>query len=234
MTRIRTLLAVALVGLFANAASADLIGIDQPDFGPDLNLSGQTSYSYDASTDTFTIEAAPTQYTPDLGNPGTTYVAQNVGGAAGTQTILTAEINELGELVGGTLVVTGRLINTSPPPGPVVAEGTLLTANLVQFGYLKDGANVQFDFLAELAAVDSENGLLNSDFNLSDGLIGLLLNSQSDAASSFNESFTASFNGGTASTTVDIFVPQPTTIPLLLGGAMAGLTGLRRRLGSRA
>ncbi len=184
---------------------------------PDLNSSVDITTTYDATIDAFSVTATLNQYTE---GDGTTRPA--VGPASGGVSVtLDAEIDQNGNLVGGTLVIQGRVIN-NPPPG-IFLEGTLLTATLTDFGFSGTGSQTLFEFLGTPAEVESETGLLNNEFSPTIGVI--LRPGNSTTFVDFTSDFSGNDSDGSA--TMDTFkVPEPASLTIF--GLMA-LAGRRRR-----
>ena len=132
--------------------------------------------------------------------------------------LITAEIDDFGTLIGGTLTVEG----TVPDLG--FNSGTLLTGDLTDFGYPDAGGN-PLEFLFDVTGGDVA-GLYAGTSG------GVIL-----GATGFGGSFAADFDNlmfgmpGTGAGFGDTGVPEPSTLSLLMLGLIA--TRLRRRRSAR-
>ena len=198
-------LLLLLMGLFTAPAFATPLGI-QPS-APDLSVSF-ASVSYDATSHVLSISGFPATYkdASDVSHP--------VDGGATFS--LTALIDNSGVLTpsGSSLTISGTIAALG------YNSGTLLAADLTQFGFATVGDTLEF-------YASSTGGDLSTSYGAQ---VGIIVNS-----SGYPGSWVSSFSNAFGAT-VDVTTPAPApaTLPLLvLGIAVVGVAGWRRGRGQR-
>jgi hypothetical protein len=197
---------VFVVSLLVTVSSVSASPIGLTTGYPDVNASSSIQTTYTAGTDTFHVTGFLTQFSQSSSSSHT---------ASGNYN-LTATINDSGQLVSGTLLITGSVhdLGLSSPSDP-----GLLKVSLTEFGFSGTQNSTVFEFVGNVIG-----GSLSSYY--SDGHMGIVLNP--GTGTTFTGSFAADFHGGSAGmgTTDNFGVPEPATLGLLLAG---GITLLRRR-----
>ncbi len=208
----RTLLVSLLLIFVAGPAQAALIGLTLEE--PLISYDSGGTTSYDAATDTFTVDASS--------------FGVLVGGAPwqidnGTFDI-SILVDDTGSLVGGVpgddLSITGDVEIVSLG---LDLSGVLLTGEILDFGFEdQQGVSDSFDFL--FAAT---GGAFVAEGLISTGLVGVELTSEN---SSFGGSFAVNF-GGEAKGTAGAVIPEPSGFIVFGIGAMVvgGAAVTRRR-----
>ncbi|MGA2253385.1 MAG: PEP-CTERM sorting domain-containing protein [Thermoguttaceae bacterium] len=193
-----------LEGLPAMGSSLNLT--TQP---PDLSA-GYLNVTYDATTGIINAQGWPTSFT--LSDNPTPDSVSIVGG----QYDLTAKVTPTGQPVSGSLDVTGTI------PGLALSSGTLLTAQVSQFGFQSGGGDI-FEFVFNVTGGD-----LAPYYHGKTNVILDAWNSGFDG--SFANNFAASPYLSVADTSA-VAVPEPSTALLLLSVLALGLPALicRRR-----
>ena len=153
------------------------------------------------STGTFSVTGWPTEFT--LSATNSQYITGN------SSYNLTALINKTtGQLISGSLAIDGTV------PALGASSGTLLTANVTQFGYQATGGDI-FEFV-----LSPTGGDLASYYPAQLGII------VTATGSGFTGSFLTSFGTDPSQAVSDNFftttVPEPTSAVLLVV-ALAGL-----------
>jgi phage baseplate assembly protein gpV len=209
--RRRRAIAGALVaaGLAAGGDAAATL-LNQPLRLPLLSFDNGGLLEYDASSGTFTVEAAPIALRE---SPGSTplFVTPDAQGIEQFDIALTLDAG--GQLVAGTLLVHGAI--DTDGDGSLNFEGDLLTGSALAFGSQDVGTTDLFDFAFEITG-----GLLAEFFVPQ---VGVALQSE---RSTFAGSFAGSFEGK-AKGTLGV-VPEPATI-VLTGSGVAGLAFAGRK-----
>ena len=181
-------------GSQAQAAPLNLTLLDFPDI-----VSSFIDVGYTAGTDTFTANGFALELDDDGSVP-----AEAI--ADGTFD-LTANIDDLGALNGGTLTIGGTVASLG------FNSGTLLTGNLTAFGFPDLGGD-PLEFLFDVTGGDAA-GLYGS-------IGGIIL-----GGTNFTGDFTTDFTG-TGSAVADVApVPLPAAV-WLFGAGLLGLVGLGR------
>jgi len=209
----KTIPCYAVIGFLicvGRASAADPLNLellDSPDF-----ISGFLDVSYDSINDLFEVDGFALEFDEDgIGVP--------FGIDNGTFE-LDAMIDSLGMLSGGSVQIGGTI------PGLGLNSGTLLTGNIVDFGFEAD-AGAPLEFLVSLTGGDA------ASYYQSDP-VGLIL-TQSGFTGTFESDFDNLMGGssGTGSGLADVapVVPLPESgLLALVGAALACWT--RRRTAS--
>lgn len=195
---------VAAIALFFGPAFAQgaLIGVTLEPF-PDI-FSSFLDVSYDASIDELLVSGFPTTYNPDgLGPNNITGVDRSFD--------ISVDVGDSGVPTGGMLSITGSVLGNGP---------TLLTADLVDFGFMDPPGGEIFDFLFTV-----NGGDLAGDFGGIGAMVGVILDIND--AGAFDGTFTSNFMSSGSAGVSDTGVPEPMTASLL--GVMGSLLILRRR-----
>ncbi len=202
----KALAGLVAVGMFASSADAALLGLVLKDF-PDIN-SNFISVNYDSTSNILTADGDASTIDDD-GVGGPIGIDNGFGGFS-----LAAEIDESGNLVGGTFSISGEV------PSLGFNSGTLLTGDLTGFGFNPAGGD-PLEFLFSVTGGDAA-GLFGSP-------AGLLLNSagfDGDFVDDFGATFTAVANVGMP---VEV-VPEPVSASLFMIGGFGLLSyGMNRR-----
>jgi len=166
---------------------------------PDLPLifyNNTGSIDYDASEQAMVVDGDPLIFRESASSPNALF-------SPGGEVSLQARVDNAGNLLGGVpgddFVVTGDL--DLDGNGTIDASGTLLSGEIVGFGFLETGATDTFDF-----QIEPTGGALLPFWNGQD--IGVTLSSEN---STFNDSFANDFSGGAKG---NIVPTGPGTIPL--------------------
>ncbi len=202
---------VAVITLSSSWSYAAPLNLDLTEFDPDISFS-LGSVTYDAATDQFDMTAGA-----DMLYSGSSdqEISGTFFGYLGEVT-LNAEISAGGTLVGGSLSVVG---DTS---GSIInASGTLLTADLFDFGFSNDSQQIlEFRF-------DPTGGELAPFYALTPGGFGGIIIS----VTGYNDqNFNTSFSGSAFGTFGDIApIPIPASAWLFVS-ALFSTIGLRARV----
>lgn len=204
---------VLVVILMAAPASADLLGV-MPGF-PTLTYDSNGTTSYNASSDSLALIASPIAIRFSPSTPPR--LVMPTGSPAQEVLQLNGVITDTGAvgggIVGDDLLVVGQV--DSDGDGDIDFAGTLLTGEILQFGFEDSGGptdRYDFRFL-------HTGGQLASYFAGFD--IGVVVTSEN---SNFVNSFTVDFTGGAKGALGPIEVPEPATLGLVL---LAGLVLVR-------
>ncbi len=193
----RALIGCVAAGSFIVSAHGNLLNLDlEP--SPDLTT-GFISISYDA-------DAANLQFMAD-GFTLSYFDGVSVTDATGGLFMIDMTVDDMGNATGGMLSITGTL--------PGIADGTLLTGDLTDFGFAPAGGD-PLEFLWSVSG-----GLLADDYGGIGAIAGTIL-----SQTSFPGDWTEDWSGsGAVSDTAPI--PAPTGAAILGLGLVA--TGARRR-----
>jgi len=201
--------------------------------GSDNGLKGQSKVTYDGAVDLsssfglFTITNAGGALDQILQTP------DGAGFLNNDSYSLIANFDGSGNFVDGTVEILGFANN--PPdfggtlPGDWGNTGTILDADIDQFGFAGTGYSGVFEFslinvAGDFAAYGTSGGVIVSAINITHGGIGPA-ESWDDDPQFFQTGFSSTSN-------VDTFVPVPAAV-WLFGSGLIGLAGLaRRRMGS--
>ena len=194
------LLTVILLGsLICLPAHAALLGLDSSLSPlPDL-FSSSLQISYDATTNGFNVTGFTGQYDDGTG-PYNVTDGTGPFGDAGTFNLY-AEVDNSGNLVGGTVVIKGEVVDLS------ISYGVLLQGTLTEFGYQDGGVGNadQFEFL-----FDVTGGSLMGAYG---PVAGTIINTSENTP--FSGSFASNFDtsGFSEETAADSrpLVPEPST-----------------------
>lgn len=191
------LLSILLLALLASIpAQAALLGLDgllEP--YPDLK-SDFLNVTYTNSTSMFEAVGTTSAYDPDS---VTDYIVTDGGFNPGSCT-LTAQIDGSGNLLSGTISISGAVVDQDF--NELIPFGVLLQGTLTQFGFLDGGAQPdKFDFL-----FDVTGGSLAGDYG---SVAGTILGMQSTSFVNFSGNFSNS-GIGVADTRMMV-VPEPST-----------------------
>jgi hypothetical protein len=183
---------------------ASALPLDLAPSPPDMSF-GFVTVAYSAASDTLTVQGFATNFLDDLG------VSQTVDGG---ELNMTAIIDDGGNLISGSFVITGTI------PSLGLLSGTLLTADLTLFGDINPIDLDTFNFLAA-----STGGDLSGTYG---SLIGVILNGTGGFANDWSVDFGQSFTGSADITTPQGSAPVAATWPLL-GLGLLGMAYTRRR-----
>lgn len=216
MKKLTLLTAALALVLFTGTAQAALIGLD---IGrPDILSNTVGTYAYNATTNVFSSTAMPLTITYDginririLGNNafyGVNFLVDENGNFAG---------NGTGLIISGWVDRDGDFVID-----PGEENGTLLTGNVTNFGWLDQSPNKYdtFDFTFVVTG-----GLLANDFGGIGATGGDFMTSET---STFTGSFRSDFAGIQVKHDTAALVPEPASM-MLLGLGVLGLFGLKRR-----
>ncbi len=202
---------ILLFSPVARAAPLDIILLDYPDI-----FSNYIDVTYDAYEDQFLATGFALTFNDD-GSP-----SKDISN--GTFDI-TAEIDSSGNLVSGSLTITGDVLTYS---------GTLLTGDLTEVGFYEAGNDPMeflFDVTGGLLAIPDYYG---NPGDRTGGVI-LALNSDIFSESRFKGSWEIDFDNNDGVTGMGLggsdtgIVPIPSAVWLLASGLIA-FVGIRRRL----
>ena len=213
---------------FMIAASAVLLGAAQLAQSAPLNLtladapdivSQFLSVAYDADTNQFLASGFAFELDNVEGDPPTGVAIQD-----GTFD-LSAEINNAGALVSGSLTIQGGIADLGINPGTV-----LLTGDLTNFGFSGASDIVEFTF-------DAVGGAVANLFDVSGGLGGTILSQLIGLTDDIiNDGYDSAAAGATfaqadtAAIAPSTPVPEPMSLSLLLsGGLLLAVTVYQRR-----
>lgn len=191
--------------LFTPVARAAPLHLTLNDF-PDI-ASYYIDVTYDAGSDLLTADGSALQ----LDDDGSMSAETILGGSF----LLTATIDDLGNLSGGTLNIEGTVSSLG------FISGTLLTGNLTAFGF--DDADDPFEFLFNVTGGDAA------------GLYGSVPAGVILSETGISGNFTADFDNldsGVAGTGSGVSNTAPVPIPstlLLFGSGLMGLDAARRK-----
>ena len=201
--RLLTLALVLLVSALAQAAPLNLV-----QNYPDMAAFYLDDITYDATGDTFHVShinaTTLLELTPKQGS--------KVQYASGVYD-LTAQINDQGELLSGTLTLTDASTST-----------LLLSADLTDFGFVPDGSvgTPVFEFIGT-----TTGGSLEPQFDDWGKGIGTIVSGASTFSGDFLSDYTSTASDGRADTFMNI--PEPASMTLLLAGALALVARRRHR-----
>ncbi|MCA9290509.1 MAG: hypothetical protein KDA25_05240 [Phycisphaerales bacterium] len=197
--RFRVLSATVVATACVTTAQADFIGLDLLDT-PDI-LAGFIDTSYDANTDAFLASGFALEIDFD-GSPPSPIAAGSF--------LLTATINNVGDVLGGTLAVDGMVDGFGP---------SLLTGSLDDIGWDDNGGTL-LEFLFTVTG-----GMLAGDYGGNGSQFGVILNLGSGMyTGDWRDSFATTSSSGTA----DI-APIPGPGALAAFAVAGGLIRRRRR-----
>lgn len=197
-------IAVALVAVMAwgGAAQAEFIPLDNLLEFPDL-ASAFLQVDYVAGTNVLMANGVAVEY-DDGGGP------EQINNGLFE---ITAEINDFGDAVGGTLSIEGDLVSLGYP------AVSLLAGNLLDFGFNDNGGQI-LEFLFEVT-----DGDLAPDYGGIGALIGVIL----DVEATYSGDFTMSFSNGGQGFSNTRPVPTPSSLALLLAASAVATRGRRTR-----
>lgn len=216
MTRTLRLLPGLILGaLFSltqpDTAAAALLGVTIDI--PAITFDNQGTLDYDATTDLLSIDATPLVYK----DPSDTIFFFAAGGTVNIDIMVDFTGSLTGGVIGDDLLVTGDVDTYS---------GTLLTAEVSQFGYFDSGGTTDsFDFLFSITG-----GALASEFGGTGADLAVRLSSeQSDFTGDFSVDFSGEAKGsmGPPPYPPEI-VPVPAAV-WLFGSGLLGLLVVARK-----
>jgi hypothetical protein len=194
-----------------HTAAAALLGVSIDI--PVISFDNQGTLNYDASTDLLSIDASPLLYK----DPSDTIFFFAAGGTVNIDITVDSTGSLTGGVIGDDLLVTGAVDTYS---------GTLLTAEVSQFGYFDSGGPTDsFDFLFSITG-----GALATDFGGTGADLAVRLSSeQSDFTGDFSVDFSGEAKGSMGPPPLPPqIVPVPAAV-WLFGSGLLGLLGIARR-----
>lgn len=210
--------AVLVMTLLVSPTSATLLGV-MPGY-PTLTYDSNGQTSYNSSSDSLALIASPIAIRFSPSSPPR--LVMPTGSPAQEVLQLNGVITDTGTVGGGIsgddLLVVGEV--DSDGDGDIDFAGTLLTGEILQFGYEDTGtATDRYDF-----RFSHTGGQLSSYFAGFD--IGVIVTSEN---SNFVDSFTVDFAGGAKGALGPIEIPEPATLGLVLLAGLSLIRPLRRR-----
>ncbi len=215
MNTTKALIVVCALGALAATTMATPLDLQDVKLFPDINSSSNVTVDYDADSNMLSVAGDVIQYSPSSGVSATV--------AEGTYS-LSAEVDDTGALLDGTLTIHGKVgffdgSTMNWVAGSATTTEDILVADLTDIGFTESGASLHIlEFLSDGGVT---GGALAGAFG---GKVGTIIAPAGDFDGAWDQDFT----GGGSGASIDTFaVPEPATLALLVGGFVTA--ALRRR-----